>query len=207
MTDEQLVLALITSYKSRGVDMSALLDDPLFSKLSPSTKVKAIQAHAEALHAGVNPGLSKVDYGSITANVISDGIKGGIAGATIGAALRAAHPGGSSAFSAIATGAGLMAFAGGLAGGLKTLNGIQDRRSIKAALDTARANPTPENAIGVLSTNHMHKPGRSLREALLARIGDETKGFMQDRVQPTLIAQHQIDMDITDLTNQMNQNH
>lgn len=184
MTDEQLVLAVIRAYKDRGIDTSAILDDPLFAKLSPHTKIKAIQQHASLLHEGVGIGIKPAEYGRIASSSVFTGLTGALAGYGMGAALGASLPTavGVTGRTAAMIGAGLLGLTGAAAGALNVVSSIDDRRLVKQQLETAKNDPTASNAVGVLSTKHMSSTGRTLRDRILEQITGQMVGNMNSHL-------------------------
>jgi hypothetical protein len=183
MNDEQLVLALIASYKARGIDLSSILDDPLFSKLPAWSKIKAIQDHAQELHDGVHGGMTRGDWKRVGVNSLFSGITGGLAGATAAAGLQSAgHLGGVTLGEGRGYGALIGGLAGAMLGGLGAYSHVADRREIKQSLGIAATNPTAANAIGALSTSHMNAGSRDLRSEILSRIADEITNASKEEI-------------------------
>lgn len=199
MTDEQLVLAMIRAYKDRGIDMSALLDDYMFTKLPAVSKIRAIQAHAAELHNGINPKFTKLDYKNLGVHGVFDALAGGVAGATIGAGLHALNPMGMTRGKAMLSGALITAAVGAMAGSLKAVSNVGDRKDLRTSLAIAKANPTPENAIGVLSTNHMTAGSHRLRDEILNRVGSAMQDKAKTSLEPYLHEQHNLLVDIHNL--------
>lgn len=49
MTNEQLVNALVSAYQRKGVQMTSLLSDPIFTNLPPAEKVEMIKKHVDTI--------------------------------------------------------------------------------------------------------------------------------------------------------------
>jgi len=196
MTDEQLVLALIKAYKDRGIDMSYILDDPIFSKLPAPSRIKAIQTHARELHSGVPSNLTGSDYGRLASSTVFTALPGALAGWGIGSALASQIPWGVNKYSGAAIGATVMGLAGALAGGTKALSSIDDRRQIRNQLDQTARDPSTENAIGVLSTKHMHTSGRDLRDKILEMVSGNIINAGNSQVSPLIQSAHSTKNDL-----------
>lgn len=190
MTDDQLVLALINSYKSRGIDLSRMLDDPLFDKLPAASKIKAIQQYAGPLHEGVSGRFGKSDFGRMAVNATLGGATGALTGYGLGRSLAAHAAGGVTPLRGALTGAAILGLSGAVAGGIKALSSVDDRRAIKNGLSQAQQNPSLENAIGVLSTRHMTSSSRSLKEGLLDHIASMINNAGSSQVEPYLVGEH-----------------
>lgn len=191
MNDEQLVSALITSYRNRGVDMSYLLTDPIFTKLPPKVQIQAIQDHAKELHKGVNSGMLKSDYKNLGANVAYSGLKGISMGLPIGAALSAASGGhGLSPLKAALLAAGAMGFSGAVIGGFGSLGGLGLRKEVKTSLRGVLDDPSPITALGVMSTPHTTADSRTFKEQILNRISKDISGVAEKNVPTYLQAIH-----------------
>lgn len=190
LTDDQIVLALIAAYKSRGTDMSAMLDDPLFDKLPAATKIKAIQNHAGTIGEGIKPGYGKVDYTRIGANAILSIPRGALTGASIGAAL-AARSGnlGVGALHGALVGGTLTGVGGAITGAFSSLDETSRRKALKAVMETAGANGSTQNAVKALTTAHAGMRSNTLRKNILDRISELISEHSHGVVAPVLHAQ------------------
>lgn len=190
LTDDQIVLALIAAYKSRGTDMSAMLDDPLFDKLPAATKIKAIQNHAGTIGEGIKPGYGKVDYTRIGANTLLSIPGGAMAGAGIGATL-AARSGnlGVGALHGALMGGLLTGTAGALASMFSSADDAARRKALKTVLTEAGNNTSVEKAIGALTTSHAGTRSSTLRKNILDRIAGMVTEQAHGTIAPVLHAQ------------------
>lgn len=196
MNEDQLVLALISSYKSRGVDLTRILDDPLFSKLPAITKIEAIQSHAKDIHDSVDGSFRGPDYGRVGFNALMGGLSGAALAYRMTPGLLHEIPlmDSSSPLSLknrLIAGGVIGSAVGAMAGSVKAMGDVADRRALKKELAIAVESPTPENAIGVLSSQHARSGGRTLRDAILNRIAD-TISNEGDTALPMVIRQGHI---------------
>jgi hypothetical protein len=172
MTDEQLIAALILSYKNRGVDMSQFLTDPLFTKLPLKSQVKAIQDHASTLHEGIPSLLTSEDYKRIGTLSAFNGLRNGIIGIPAGMALASAfnidHP-----LKVALISGGISGATGALASLFKSTGEVLDRRDLKTSLKAVSEAPSPIGALEVLSTPHITSKKRNYRDRIFDRIGDD----------------------------------
>ena len=190
MTDDQLALALITAYKNRGIDMSLLLVDPMFTDLPASSKIEAIQKYAKDIESGINPRLNSVDWSRIAANAGFEGAAGAMAGAGLGRLVAAGTQGGITPLHATLIGATLLGSTGAIIGGLKAFGGVRERQSLKRTMGEVSANPTVPNAVYALSSNHMHSTGKVVRDNILNRIGDAARGAAHGHLEPLITQTH-----------------
>jgi len=187
MNDEQLVSALIASYRARGIDMSYLLSDPLFEKLPGAVKVQAVQAHAKELAEGINPGFTRNDYTRVGVESAYAGVRGAMLGAPIGAALSAASGGlGMSPLKAALLAAGVLGLTGASVGAFGALGGVGQRKALKTSLRAVSVDPSPIAAIGALSSSHNSTESRSLREKILNRVSDDLSNVAHNAIPPYL---------------------
>lgn len=189
LTDDQIVLALIAAYKSRGTDMSAMLDDPLFDKLPAATKIKAIQNHAGTIGEGIKPGYGKVDYTRIGANTLLSIPGGAMAGAGIGATL-AARSGnlGVGALHGAVVGGLLTGVSGAMSGWLSSKDDVSRRQALKTVLTEAGNNTSVEKAVGALTTTHAGMKSNTLRKNILDRISGMISEQAHGSIAPVLHA-------------------
>lgn len=157
--EEKLIKQLLKNYQQQGIDLYALVDDPLFVRLPLETKVKVIKKYADELAAGTTRSFTKTDI----RNIIKDVSLASLAGAGIGSlsAIAAARhytgglmDGGKLPWKSIGI-AGLISgglFAAGTAREAVKLR--QYRNQIADQLHETSKNPTDENAIKVLITRN-----------------------------------------------------
>lgn len=154
MNETQVVAALLQFYKSQGVDLHYVLDDPVFASLSLQGKVAAIKAHAKEIVDGTSPGYSPLDRKMLISRAMRMGVQGGLAGATAGAALSAATRG--FKYAPVVIG-GLTGLGAGIASGfLERKQEINAKKSIRNQLQAVASNPTDANALGALSIRGIH---------------------------------------------------
>jgi hypothetical protein len=174
MTDEQIVSALITSYRNRGVDLSYLLSDPLFERLPIRSKIQAIQNHAEELQAGIKDGITSNDVKRMSADILFEGARGASVGGGLGAALAAAGAaGGITPLKGALLGAAVTGVTGGLLGAFRGYQGVGERRDLKTALKAVSEAPSPTNALGALSHHHATASDRNLKRDILSRVAEK----------------------------------
>lgn len=193
MPDSLVITALLKHYKSQGIDLYHVLDDPLFSKLPLETKIEAVKANAAHIVEGskTSPGFNRPSLWANTAYAAGTG-------ALTGAVL-AAHSG-------FANGTGITprrllqgARIGGIAGGItgaftSGMSVLADRRNRQAILESLSAvadSPTTENAIGALSASRTHGLGFENTRKLLDRTSDKVTSLGQAAI-PQGIAVHDV---------------
>ena len=186
MNDEQLVSALIASYRARGIDMSYLLSDPLFEKLPGAVKVQAVQAHAKELADGINDQFNGLDYTRAGTSAFMGAAQGALMGIPIGASLAAAAPGGMSPLKAALLAAGALGLTGASLSALKASGGVGQRKALKTSLRAVSVDPSPIAAIGALSSSHNSTESRSLREKILNRVSDDLSNVAHNAIPPYL---------------------
>lgn len=190
LTDDQIVLALIASYKSRGIDMSAMLDDPLFDKLPAAVKIKAVKDHAGTLSQGTASGYRKVDYTRIGANALLSMPQGALTGAGIGAALATPGKYGVNSMHGALVGALLTGAAGAISGYMASSEEANRREAIKNALEVAAKDRSVETAVSALTTSHANASSATLRKNILDRISGIVGMNAERSIGPVLSAQH-----------------
>ena len=177
MTESDTALALINAYKARGIDLSVLLEDPLFVKLKPETRIQAIQTYAHDFQTNTSRGMTGTDWAGVASNVVMTAIPFALAGH----ALAPKFPGLAKGTTATA-GAVFGTMAGGLTSALKMAD-IKSRRLAAAReLEKLKADPSAENAVGVLSGSHMRSGGAALKTRLLDSIAGEITGNMRGQL-------------------------
>lgn len=195
----QVVNSLIAFYRSKGADLSYLLGDPIFQKLPLEERVNGIKAQANTLLEGIPQGLNRQEKNLVWGDVVGGTMTGaGIVGGISHWAAKS-HPGMGSLFShapsrykALATiivptlVAG--AVAGGLAGWAKADTLHQSRKALRNQLQNTARNPSDANALGTLSTAHLHNQTAISRMNILNKIQDKldnvlTGGYVNDVMQ------------------------
>lgn len=173
MTDDQIVAALITSYKNRGVDMSHLLTDPVFRSLPVQSQIQALQSHASELEAGISSGLNREDVGHTVAQGLSTGLKGALLGGSLGTLIAASRPGNLTPVKGALIGAGMLGGLGALMSGFHTEGRVRDRREVKNALKGLSEASSPVPSVTLLSGAHAQQESKNLKQEILNRIAGD----------------------------------
>lgn len=183
--NNDLVLDLLEYYRSAGIDLIHVLDDPVFVNLPIRAKIAAIQSHAQDILHGTPNALSASDKRALITRTALMTAKGAIAGGAAGAALGAATRLGSNtmpvAFGALA---GALAGLGGAT--LDATTNIANRASVKHQLQATATNPTTVNALGVLSSARIAQ----MQNAYLKEIAKEVSGPLHDTISETALRRH-----------------
>lgn len=148
--EEKLVKVLLDQYKAKGIDMYALLDDPLFKNLDLNTKVNLIKKYASHISSGTSRTLTKKDIRAIVFDASFSGIATGI---SAGLAARQAGKYFTKGMLPVGAIAGAVALGAGIAAGASYLGNkklMKQREEILGHIDATAKNPTDENALGVL---------------------------------------------------------
>lgn len=184
ISHEQVVDSLIAFYKSRGTDLSHVLEDPVFKKLPIESKVEAIKRNASILAAGTSKGWTSEEKSNVTSDAINGAITGAISAGTaipVGIALLAAKGiplansmANSKALAITLAGGALVGGAlGGITSYARTRNEVLARHQIGNQFNKIHENPSNENAIGALSLRGIYSREHSLRSSLVNRIADK----------------------------------
>lgn len=166
MNDQQVVSSLLAFYKQQGMDLSYVLDDPIFLKLPLTSKVEAIKNHAQEIVDGTSPGFNRIDRHAILARTARSIVTGGLTGASLGAALGAGVPGFDPRRTAI-IGAVTGAASGLGSAVLSRAQELTSRKAVRNQLEAAAADPTDINAIGALSVKGIHGRQGAAREQII----------------------------------------
>ena len=167
LSHEDIIDGLMEYYKRRGVDMTYVLSDPVFDKMTINEKVDAIKKHAAEILAHSSGSLTSSEKKDIalkgawnavsTVPLLAPLVGGGyLAVAKTMAAkpsFRAAALWTLGAAGAIGIGKGLVSY----------LGQAKDRKDTREQLTNYINNPVTMNAVGVLSANrasNLESPGR-----------------------------------------------
>lgn len=169
MNDQQVVSSLLAFYKQQGMDLSYVLDDPIFLKLPLASKVEAIKNNAQEIVDGTSPGFNRIDRQAILARTARSILAGGMAGGSLGAALGAGIPGFDPRRTAL-----IGAITGAASGlGSEVLGRSQEllaRKAVRHQLEAAAANPSDVNAIGALSVRGIHGRQGAARDQIISSL-------------------------------------
>lgn len=191
ISHEQVVDSLIAFYKNRNVDLSYLLDDPVFEKLPVDAKVEALKRNAAAFSQHTSSGWTSSEKSEVSSGAANGAITGALtAGMAIpaGMALLASRgiPLASSMANskALAITLGGSALVGSILGGIasyaKTRNDVLARHQLKNQFAKLQANPNDENAVGALSLKGVYSREHNLRKALVGRVADRLDSMTTD---------------------------
>lgn len=192
LSNEQIISGLIAYYRQRGVDLSYILGDELFSKLPPAEKVEIIKNKAAEIVQGSSPNFSKSEKLETGVNLLEGAgvgaLMGGIgANAIVKANLASVA---SRNIPGVISRSRNMAILGGAIGGatigllggyLASRQKANARAALYKELQNAANNPTDINAIGALSAANVHNISHSARALLV----DKALKHL-DSVRPTL---------------------
>lgn len=170
MDDAQIVLSLLNFYRSQGIDLHHLLDDPIFNTLSLPTKVQMIKTYAADLAAGITPRLKFSDLSHSKLDIARSAAAGGLAGfGAIKALGIKPHP--VAVAGATVTG---LTFGTGLAL-MRRLNEVSERRSLKNQLLQVAHNPSDESVLGVLAMRGLQNRTRPERTKSFNELLEQAK--------------------------------
>ena len=195
ISSNEIITNLIAFYKKQGVDLSYILEDPIFEKLPLAEKIKIIKNHAGEIHAGTNPNWTPDER----ASVISGGIMGSMAGLGAGAAgallgekllhTVSANSGIELASQMAKNKAYLATVAGGILVGaglgvgvnwLKERNRVRARQALRDQLGAISKNPNLENTLGALSIKstfeRSHELDKQLSQAIAQKVMSDIGG-------------------------------
>lgn len=175
MNDAQIVLSLLNFYRSEGIDLHHLLDDPIFNALSLPTKVQMIKTYAADIAAGIKPRLRLADFKDNKSDFARGAVAGGLAGfGAIKALGLKAHPlaVGAAATTGLTIGAGLAA--------LRRYNEVSEREALKSKLQAVANNQSDESALHILALRGFQNRTRPERTRSFNEVLNEMKGISAD---------------------------
>jgi hypothetical protein len=164
--EEKIIKSLIELYRQKGLDVTALVNDPVFNTLSFDIRVSMVKKYADELAKDSSSVVSKNDVKNFIKEVLIGGGIGAGAGLIGGYqalhTLDSAYTGpmqmkkvlGASKHVAVA-GAAL----GAVSAGLRTFRNIQSRKSLHEQSLKLRDDPSDENAIKLISLRFMQPAG------------------------------------------------
>jgi hypothetical protein len=157
MNENDIVLNLLRFYKSEGIDLHQILDDPIFIKLSLQTKIQMIKSHAEQIKEGTTEGISKADLKHAGTSALFHGILGAMSGAAASAAAAKLFAGGRISPAAIVLGSA-PGFGFGLAmSALQNAGKYQNRNKIRHYLGDVARDQDDYSAIRVLAKSNLNR--------------------------------------------------
>lgn len=195
--EEKLIKQLIKSYREQGIDLYALLDDPLFVRLPLETKVKAIKKFAKDIAEGTSRGVTKSDVRAVIKDVTMAGIVGAAAGGGTAMAAASHFVGGpfnqgKLPYKAIGAGAIISGLSFAASTAMSAAKIHKDRNQILDKIYNVIDNPTDENAIDVLHTrNNQVAPNTSMAATSAAETLIKNKiGQIPQTIMGTLVPAH-----------------
>jgi hypothetical protein len=161
--EEKLIKTLLEQYRQRGIDLYAVIDDPLFVELPLEKKVTLLKQFASHISSGTSRVLTKKDIRSV---IIDAGVSGAISGVLATSGILAGnafyHHGRipvASAVAAVGVGMGVTA----LTTLMNSRRIYSHRKAMGDSLEQLSQNPTDENAIRTLHLrNQQVRPNASL---------------------------------------------
>jgi hypothetical protein len=157
--DQQIINSLIEAYTERGVDLTSIVDDPMFKGLSLSSKISAIKSNANTIIQGTSKGFSKDELKKAGKKAA---IAGGLAAlfGTLGTMQAIPFFPGEFKYpvSSIAKLVGVGAAASAGISGVASFMNHGDRKSILKDLDRVKENPTDNNVLKMLINRGVYTP-------------------------------------------------
>jgi hypothetical protein len=171
--EEQVIKSLIGLYREQGIDVTAVVGDPVFASLPLPARIEMIKKYADELARDANVNITKHDIKNVLKDAAIGAGVGGF-GAFMGSGSVVRYlpntslgtifkPAGKIAL----LGAGL----GAVGSALRTASGLKSRRDLHAEALKLAKNPTDENAIRMISLNTM-RPKPITRLNLLEKAHD-----------------------------------
>lgn len=182
LTKEQVAEALLSHYKRNGMDMSALLRDPVFTGLPAEVKVSFVHNHAKELAERINPNTSSYERGDLALSAAKGAFTTTVPtalailtkhyGGDMGAMLR--NPATSVALKHILP----FTLVGGAAAGalvsyLENVRERNARQQLKSQAVKAYLTQDPVDSVGVLSSGHIHD--------LNSRLGEKIRSHLREK--------------------------
>jgi hypothetical protein len=155
MNDNEIVLNLLDFYKKKGIDLYRVLDDASFKSLSLNSKLNAIQLYAKKIISGTPSGWTKSDFKGVMKDALGYGAMGAAAGAFTSVGAAALYNEGKVPWDAYVNGA-IIGGIGGATGKIFDMAmKMKDRHLILNELHNVAEDPTPGNALNVLTMNNL----------------------------------------------------
>lgn len=181
ITNEQIIDSMIAFYKARGLDLTYVLSDPVFSKMPAEDKILAIQKHARTIYEGSPASFNDQERARMKVSLVANAAKGGLAGATAASLVRKAFPmlaettaaslaAKKSLGATLAIGLGIGAIGGAVVGYMQNKSTAQNRQDLRNQLANTVRDPSLSNAVGVLSTQTVTPMLHITRDAIVDRI-------------------------------------
>lgn len=176
LDNNQVVQSLVAFYKSRGVDLTALLTDPFFNGLPLEDKVNTIKERAGEINAHSSTTLSAFDKKQILMEAAMKGLGVGATGAALlyqALSHGSLVPGSAKKAMAFAVIPSLLA-AGMVGGGLaaaKINNVKKDKLATMNDLRRVQQNPSTDNALAVLAAINLANARRPIRDRTVDSFG------------------------------------
>lgn len=176
--EEKIIKSLIELYRSKGLDVTALVNDPTFITLPFAERVRVVKEYAAELSRDTSTAITKQDI----KNFLKETAMGAAAGAlmgTIGALHVSGTVGGADPFRMASsvgraikgtTLAGLTL--GAASAGLRGINNVMDRKEMHEQALKLKNDPTDENAIKMIALRYM-QPGRLVQPNMMFNLYDK----------------------------------
>jgi hypothetical protein len=156
--EDQVIKALIELYTEKGIDLTAIIGDPLFTDLKLPQKIKVIKQYAEYISNHTSVSLGRHDIKNM---LMEAALGGAIAGSiALTGTLKAVSLFGKGAPSFKPSikhaliGAGL----GALGSMIKSKSQLNNRKELAHSFHTVSNSPTDNNIIKLLATKNLQRP-------------------------------------------------
>ena len=170
-----VVDGLLQFYRSNGIDMTYLLEDPIFQAMPVTQKIAFLKREGGTILQNSSAGLTPAQKKSLVTEALAGGATGA-AGAAFAAAKilsKAIHNRALGKRTALIYGGLATAAGAGLAGGagyLRYRQEQQHRNDLRKNLAAVGLSPTTVNAIGVLNASYRSKLNNPDRDLLYNKV-------------------------------------
>jgi len=194
LTNEDIIASLVAYYKRTGVDMTALLGDPIFQAMKVHDKIEAIKVYAKDIHDGSSSWLQPAEKKNIAMTSVFNAwpVIPAVATVAMNNHISGLLPGiKSKALLSLGIGGAVAGLGiGAIKGYMQARDALDYRNRLRQNLENVVNNPTTTNAVGVLAQGNVMNHQFSLGRALLQRMPKEFDelhpgDFVTDRYEST----------------------
>lgn len=158
--EEQVIKSLIELYREQGIDVTAVVGDPIFEKLPLNIRIELVKKYANEISRDSRTELNRQDIKQILRETATGASLGAVGGA-IGA-YRVGHFFENINKNSLRNPIAKTALIGGALGlatsSLRTISSLNSRRNLHSRALELAANPTDNNAIKLMAIRNMQPP-------------------------------------------------
>lgn len=182
--EEEVFKSVLDTYRAQGLDLSAVLDDPIFRSLSLGTRIEVIKKYAKEVNSTSRRSITRSDIKDIIVSALAtSGLAAGyglVGGVMAGRLYQGAMP----SAKAIIPGAALFGIGSGVVSGVSAYRKLLKDKALADNMGRVVDDPSTQNVAKLLTFHHLNRPGKAFNFAdhIGSKLNDEAMSMAYAKI-------------------------